>query len=207
MNRGRRAEKIFEARADYLSFIDLLEELNDIFNIKVAAYCLMSNHYHLLLELDYPEALSSIMAGIGRSYVHYHHKAHKSVGHLWQGRFKAQAIEKDRYLLSCGRYIERNPVKAGIIDSPEDYPYSSAAYYVLGKEDGLTQEDPLFRPFGNQLSQRRERYKEFIRAFDQEEEEELFERLESPRGSREFVNRLVRKKGLYLPRKMGRPRK
>ena len=197
---------MFHNTEDYQRFIRILCRYAKGNKLRIYHWVLMSNHYHLLLELEEPEKLSSIMAGIGRTYVHYHHKTHESVGHLWQDRFKSQAIEKERYLLSCGRYIERNPVKAGIIDSPEDYPYGSAAYYVLGKEDGLTQEDPLFRPFGNQLSQRRERYKEFIRAFDQEEEE-LFERLESPRGSREFVNRLVRKKGLYLPRKMGRPRK
>jgi len=204
-NRGSARSAVFHNGEDYTQFTKILSRYAKERKLRIYHWVLMPNHYHVLLELDHPEALSSIMAGIDRSYVHYHHKAHSSVGHLWQGRFKSQAIEKDRYLLNCGRYIERNPVKAGMVDYAEDYPYSSAAYYVSGREDELTQEDPLFSSFGNQLNQRRERYREFIRAYDQEEEL-LFEGLEFPRGSKEFVNRLIRKKGLYLPRQTGRPK-
>ena len=110
------------------------------------------------------------------------------------------------YLLSCGRYIERNPVKAGMISFAEDYPYSSAAYYVFSKKDGLTVESPLFADiFGVQKEQRRDKYKEFLRAFSSEEEGR-FENLESPQGSGEFLKRLMRDKGLLLPKRRGRVR-
>ncbi|ODS31825.1 MAG: hypothetical protein SCARUB_03037 [Candidatus Scalindua rubra] len=174
--------------------------------LRIYHWVLMPNHYHLLLELDEPRKLSSIMAGIGRSYVHYHHKTYQSAGHLWQDRFKSQPVDKEMYLLACGRYIERNPVKAKIVRYAEDYAYSSAAYYVSGKDDALTQGNLLFDSFESQSSQRREEYKEFLRDFDQEEEE-LFVDLEYPQGSKEFVNRLIKKKGLFLPRRRGRPSK
>ena len=166
----------------------------------------MPNHYHLLLEIGLPEKISSIMSGLARSYVYYHHKKYQTSGHLWQGRFKSQPIQKEMYLLSCGRYIERNPVKAGIINFAEDYPYSSAAYYVFSKKDGLTVESPLFADiFGAQKEQRRDKYKEFLRAFSSEEEG-WFENLESPQGSGEFLKRLTRDKGLLLPKRRGRVR-
>jgi putative transposase len=204
-NRGSAKRDIFHNREDYQRFIEILSRYARDHELHVYHWALMPNHYHLLVELNCPERLSSIMAGIGRSYVHYHHRVHESVGHLWQGRFKSQPIEKGRYLLSCGRYIERNPVKASIVNFAEDYFYSSAAYYVFGRPDGLTQEDPLFRSFGELPDQRREGYTEFMRDFSREEDL-LFENLEFPRGSDEFLCRLIRKRGLYLPRRTGRPR-
>jgi len=203
-NRGNAKREIFHTRQDYQRFISTLSSYSDDNGFSIYHWVLMPNHYHLLLELDEPERLSSIMAGIDRSYVHYHHRTYESAGHLWQDRFKSQAIQKEKYLLSCARYIERNPVKANIVTYPEDYPYSSAAHYVFGKEDRLTDEDPLFQSFGSQLNERREVYKEFISTPCQEEQV-LFDSLESPRGSKQFMNRLIRKRGLFLPRRMGRP--
>ncbi len=113
---------------------------------------------------------------------------------------------KEHYLLSCGRYIERNPVKAKMIDFAEDYPYSSAAFYVYGKQDGLTKEDPALETFGKEPIQQRQSYKEFLEAFDSDDDES-FEKLEKPQGSQEFLKRLIREKGLFLPRRRGRARK
>ena len=146
------------------------------------------------------------MAGFARAYVYYYHHKYQSSGHLWQGRFKTQPIEKEHYLLSCGRYIERNPVKAKMIDFAEDYPYSSAAFYVYGKQDGLTKEDPALETFGKEPIQQRQSYKEFLEAFDSDDDES-FEKLEKPQGSQEFLKRLIREKGLFLPRRRGRARK
>jgi len=150
------------------------------------------------------------MAGLARSYVYYYHKEHNSAGHLWQGRFKSQPVQKELYLLSCGRYIERNPVKAGLVVQPENYSYSSAKFYIEGKDDGITTEDPLFSTFGNSAQERRKTYKEILERFDSEqdkEDEKAFESLMSAYGSAEFIKRLVIEKGLYLPNRAGRPRK
>ncbi len=204
--RGNDRKEIFLDAEDYHYFINLLIDYSKKHSFCVYHWVLMPNHYHLLLEIGLPEKISSIMSGLARSYVYHHHKKYQTSGHLWQGRFKSQPIQKEMYMLSCGRYIERNPVKAGIITLAEDYPYSSAAYYVFGKKDGLTVESPLFADiFGVQKEQRRNKYKEFLRAFNPQEEE-WFENLESPQGSEEFIKRLTRDRGLLLPKRRGRVR-
>lgn len=206
-NRGNERREIFHDIEDYRYFIDLLSRYSKEHKFSIYHWVIMSNHYHLLLEIEKPERLSSIMSGLARSYVYHLQKRYQFSGHLWQSRFKSQPIQKEMYLLSCGRYIERNPVKANIIDFAEDYPYSSAAYYVFGKEDRLTIEDPLFADiFGVQLEQRRAKYKEFLRDFDVKEEG-LFENLEFPQGSKGFLKRLIKEKGLFLPRRQGRAMK
>ena len=101
-------------------------------------------HYHILVELEQPEIISSVMSGIARAYSCYHHRAHKTAGYLWQGRFKSQPIEQELYLSACGRYIERNPVKVSIVSNAWEYDYSSAKFYVLGQTDSLTTQNPFF---------------------------------------------------------------
>jgi putative transposase len=93
--------------------------------------------FHLLLQLPRPQQLSRLMAGLLRAYVHYYHGRYDFVGHLFQGRFKSPAIEADSYLLSCGRYIERNPVEAGLVTEPWLYRWSICRAYALGEEDAL----------------------------------------------------------------------
>ena len=165
----------------------------------------MPNHYHLIMEFGNPKEISSVMAGVGRAYVHYYHRKYQSAGHLFQGRFKSQPIEKESYLLACGRYIERNAVVAGLSSTAQNYAFSSAAFYVNGMDDLLTKEDPLFSSFGEALSERREKYSEFLRSFNQQEES-LFDALEYPCGSMEFQSRLMKERGIFLPRN-GRPKR
>ena len=112
--------------------------------------------YHFVIELQEPEQISKVMAGLGRAYTHYFHKRYETVGYLWQGRFKMQAIQKEKYLLACGRYIERNPVRAKMVKFAEEYSFSSAQYYCLAKKDGLTTEDPELKNFGADKRKRRE---------------------------------------------------
>lgn len=201
-NRGNFRLEIFHDSEDYQYFVKLLSNYSKEHNFSLYHWVLMPNHYHLLLEIEEPEKLSSVMSGLARAYVYYHHKKYQLSGHLWQGRFKSQAVEKDLYLLACGRYIERNPVQAKMAEAAEDYPYSSAGYYVFGKDDGLTKKNPLFADsFGS-----RDKYREFLMAFAPEEERP-FESLEFPQGSKEFLKRLVKDKGLFLPRRRGRIRK
>ena len=205
-NRANGRNEIFHDPADYQYFLNLLSNYSKNRDFNIYHWVLMPNHYHILLEIDEPERLSSIMAGIARSYVYYYHFKYKSAGHLWQGRFKSQPIEKELYLLSCGRYIERNPVKANMVNFAEEYPYSSARFYIFGKQDNITAEDPLVESFGIQIDERRKAYKEFLETFDSEEDQ-IFKNLESPQGSKEFLKRLIKEKGLFLPRRQGRVRK
>ena len=164
----------------------------------------MGNHYHLLLEIPQPEQISKLMAGLGRAYSHYYHKTYQTSGYLWQGRFKMQPIEKERYLIACGRYIERNPVRARLVSEPADYPYSSARFYCLGEDDKLTDEDYFYETLGKDSLERQDGYRRFLEQFDVEEEQS-FSQLEAPQGSRGFIRRLIRINGRYLPRRRGRP--
>ncbi len=206
MNRGNYRAEIFHGEKDYLYFLKILQDYSRENSIFVYHWALMPTHYHLLLEINEPPKLSKIMAGIARSYVHYHHRTYESAGHLWQGRFKSQPIQKERYLLSCGRYIERNPVKAGLAQHPEDYPYSSARYYIHHEQDNLTTKDPLIETFGRDAEEQTKGYKTFLGNFDTQEENQ-FERFEFPLGSPEFRHKLLREKGLFVPkRRIGRPK-
>jgi len=184
-NRGHNRNEIFHTEDDYRHFIELLARYSAGRSMLIYHWALMPNHYHLAVEFAMPERMSSIMAGIARSWVHYHHRVYKTAGAIWQGRFKSQPIEKELYLNACGRYIERNPVKAGIVRTAREYPYSSAPYYILGNDDRLTVQSPLFGGFGTTTESRRQRYEEFLFSFNPDEDT-LFDNLEYPRGSIEF---------------------
>jgi putative transposase len=164
----------------------------------------MLTHFHLLLEMEDPNGISHFMAGLNRAYTYYHHKAHGTSGFLWQGRFGLQPIQKETYLIACGRYIERNPVRANIVPTAHEYPFSSAAFYCEGAQDGITDEDPTFVRFGPDTVQRRTRYIRFLREFN-EEEERLFRNNPLAAGDDNFKRRLKLINGRYLPNGRGKP--
>jgi len=206
INRGNRRDDIFHYPEDYKYFIRLLSDYSDKFETSIYHWVIMPNHYHILLEIEDPEKLSKMMAGLARSYVHYYQKNYKLGGHIWRGRFKSQPIEKEKYLLRCGRYIERNPVKAKMVGLAEDYEYSSAKFYVYGMPDNLTKDDPCFESFGDAITERRKNYADFLKVFD-EEEESLFKNDESPIGSTQFKAKLIYTKSRFMPRRKGKARK
>lgn len=197
---------IFKEREDFYFFMELLRRYLGKFGLKLYHWVIMPNHYHLLLELLQPQELSKVMAGLSKAYSCYHHNKYFASGFLWQGRFKMQPIQKERYLLSCARYIERNPVSVCMVNKASDYPYSSARFYCLGEDDRITTEDPAFKEFGVDLSIRRSAYERFLFDFDSEEEQ-IFDGLEKPVGNSEFISRLIRENGRLIPRRRGRPRK
>lgn len=201
-SRGNLRLEIFHSQQDYCHYLKLISEYSHSFGVKIYHWVLMLNHYHLLLELEAPESLSVMMAGLSRAYTHYYHATYHTAGYLWQGRFKSRPVEKELYLIACGRYIERNPVRAGIVLDAYEYPYSSAQFYCTGKPDGITTEDPAFCEFGEDVITRQNSYSEFLRKFDSEEERS-FENFEYPLGSREFVQRLLKINGRYMPRRRG----
>ncbi|MDV6345119.1 transposase [Nitrosomonas sp. Is37] len=124
MSRGNGGEAIFAEDEDRQQFLDLLAELITRYQAICYAYCLMDNHYHLLLET--PKAnLSQIMRGLNGRYTRFFNKTRQRMGHVFQGRYKAIIVQKDNYLLELSRYIIFNPVRAGIIDVPENYSWSS----------------------------------------------------------------------------------
>jgi putative transposase len=204
INRGHARSVLYHDKEDFERFVRILAAYAKNFEMKVYHWVLMPNHFHLLAELLQPKDISRIMAGVSRSYVHYYHRKYDSVGHLFQGRFKSQPIAKEDYMLACARYIERNPVKSALSVSAEAYPYSSAAFYCLGQSDLLTETDPCYDSFGQDIKQRREGYQKYLQEFNIDEELS-FGNFEAPMGSEEFKRRLIKERGIFIPRN-GRPR-
>ena len=131
-SRGNDRNRIFFNKTDYTKFKSYLEEGLNKFGYRLHAYVLMTNHYHLLLET--PNAnLSKIMHYLNSSYTTYINRKRDRSGHLFQGRFKAILIQKDDYLLELSRYIHLNPVKAGMVEKPQDYVHSSYNSYTDAK--------------------------------------------------------------------------
>jgi len=120
MNRGRRGDEIFCEDKDYVAFIDLLKEIVEDYNVKIAAYCLMSSHHHLLVQT--PDAnISRSMRHLNGVYTQRYNRLHHCDGQLFRGRFKAILVEADSYLLELLRYIHRNPLEAGLVDNLQKY--------------------------------------------------------------------------------------
>ena len=206
LNRGNRRLEIFHEEEDYLYFKGIILRYVTNNGLAIYHYCIMFNHYHLEVELMDPERISSIMAGINRAYTHYYHKKYKTSGYLWQGRFKSKPIQKNSYLLSCGRYIESNPVRAKMVKKAQDYPYSSARYYVLGSSDEIITEDPLYEEFGLTAEEKRYNYDKFLSGFkeDKKEVSKEFSDFTEPLGNKDFKKKLCKKEGRWYPRRQGR---
>ena len=202
-SRSNAGKVIFQESNDFKHFKGLLCEYSKRFDAKIYHWVIMPTHYHLVFEFEYPEIISKFMAGLHRAYSHYYHQQYNVMGFLWQGRFKLQPIQKDLYLKNCGRYVERNPVRAGIVAGVCEYAYSSARFYCLGQEDSITQISPDFEDFGQSIVQRQAAYKEFLRAFNIQEET-YFSNIENPCGDQDFVRKLVRTGRHYFPRRQGR---
>jgi len=124
VNRGVEKRNIFLVNEDYEQFLKLLCQVSEQFEVTLHSYCLMSNHYHLLIE-THQENLSKVMRAVNAQYAAYFNKKYKRVGHLWQGRFKSWFVTDEAYLYTLIKYIEFNPLKAKIVKKLSDHPYSS----------------------------------------------------------------------------------
>lgn len=125
INRGNARAEVFRKAEDYAAFRDLLAEAVDRVRMRVLAYCLMPNHFHLALWPRGASDLSRFMQWLLTAQVRRYHRHYQSSGHVWQGRFKAFPIQQDEHLLTVLRYIERNPLRAGLVARAEDWPWSS----------------------------------------------------------------------------------
>ena len=124
MLRGINGQQIFADSEDYEKFLEILKDCKAISEFEIFAYCLMSNHIHLLLK-EVKEPIDQIMKRIATRFVYWYNIMYQRVGHLFQDRFKSEPVENDEYFLTVIRYIHQNPVKAGICKKPQDYTFSS----------------------------------------------------------------------------------
>ena len=161
MNRGRRGEEIFEGKKDYESFIELLKDLVEDYNVNIAAYCLMSNHYHLLIQT--PEGnISRTMRHLNGVYTQRYNRLHHCDGQLFRGRYKCILIDADSYLLELVRYIHRNPLEAGIVKDLSEYTWSSHTGYLSGlKKWDWLHKNYILSLFAKNKAESIRRYKQF----------------------------------------------
>ncbi len=164
MTRGNNGQPVFREASDCQRYLDFLLIYVREHELSVFHYALMPNHVHLVLQTRRAERLSHAMHGLNLSYALFFRKRYRYSGHLWQGRFKSLAIEKESYLLECGRYVELNPVRAGIVKHPKEYLWSSYRVYAEGLQHPLVTYHPLYEAMGASPAERQQHYQEFIQA-------------------------------------------
>ncbi len=143
-SRGNERKNIFFSKNDYTKFLHYLKEARNKYNVVLHCYVLMRNHYHLIIET--PDGnLSRAMHLINSSYTTYINTKRKRCGHLFQGRYKSILVDTDNYLLELSRYIHLNPVRAGMVQKPEDYQYSSYPSYIKKRKDNLLSKELISR--------------------------------------------------------------
>jgi len=132
-SRGNERKDIFKSLRDMEKFLSYLESATKRYGAVIHAYCLMDTHYHLFIETPLGN-LSKIIHHINGAYTNYYNKKRERTGHLFQGRYKAILVEADEYAKELSRYIHLNPVRAGMVDNPEEYIWSSYRYYISNEK-------------------------------------------------------------------------
>ena len=153
---------VFFDDLDYLEYLRCLKQAADSYGCAVHAYVLMTNHVHLLLTPERADSLSCLFQGLGRHYVRYVNVTYHRQGGLWEGRYKSNVIESQAYLLSCMRYIELNPVRAGLVEHPAQYRWSSYASNALAVSNAVLTEHPEYVALGRLAEDRQSVYRELF---------------------------------------------
>lgn len=205
IQRGNDRQPVFREDADYARYRGWLREVAATHGLALHAYVLMPNHVHLLVTPPTDAALSKAMQSLGRRYVRWFNDKYRRTGTLWEGRFRSTVIDADRYLLACSRYIELNPVRAGIVDAPQLYRWSSYAHHAGVLVDPLVTDHPLVWALGNTPFERQLAYR---RLFEVDLAPELVQSIRSATNRGRALG--VSSDGgntLTQPRPRGRPRK
>lgn len=211
IQRGNNRQACFFADDDYRFYLGWLAEYAGKIGCRVHAYVLMTNHVHLLVSADRAESPGALMKALGQRYVQYVNRAYRRSGTLWEGRFRSCLIQEENYLLACQRYIELNPVRAGMVGHPGEYRWSSYRANGQGEDDALVRPHILYEGLGRDVAGRQAAYRELFR---QELERGLMDEIRratngnfvlgNERFSAEVAATLGRR---ALPGKSGRPRK
>lgn len=158
IQRGHNKAQTFFSAKDYELYLGLLEEHASANGCLVHAFVLMTNHVHLLLTPGCKDSISGLMATINQRFVQSVNRRLSRCGSSWQGRFKSSLVDTDSYFLTCQRYIELNPVRARIVPSPQDYPWSSFRHHALDETLGFLTDHEVFLSLGKTGAERRETY-------------------------------------------------
>jgi len=161
--RGHNRQATFFADEDYQAYLHSLREGALRYACEIHAYVLMTNHVHLLVTPENEDGLAKLMRYLGSRYVQYVNFVYRRSGTLWEGRFKSSMVDAESYLLRCYRYIELNPVRANMVERPEDYRWSSYGAHALGNRDALIQDHHLYTALGRTGAERQEAYRTLFR--------------------------------------------
>lgn len=162
VQRGNNRGPCFFDDAHRSFYLRLMRDSARAAGVSVHAYALMTNHVHVLATPHRPGAISALMQAVGRRYVQWLNKLRNRTGTLFEGRFRSSLVQSERYLLSCYRYIDLNPVRAGLVADAAHYRWSSYRCNALGEADDLVAPHPLFRELGETAEQRQDRYRAFV---------------------------------------------
>ncbi|WP_425479660.1 transposase [Pseudoxanthomonas wuyuanensis] len=211
VQRGNDRQACFFREVDYVRYLQDLREAAIRFECRVHAYVLMTNHVHLLVTPHGAGAVSRMMQALGRRYVRYINDSVGRTGTLWEGRYKASLVEDQHYLMTCYRYIELNPVRAGMVAEPADYRWSSYRANGLGQHDPLVNPHECYLRIADHASERCALYRELVSQTISDDDLEAIRRyaqrqraLGSDKFQAQIEQQLKRRAGLGRP---GRPAK
>ena len=212
VQRGHDRKPVFDGDADYRYYLDNLREQKGLLDIKIYAFCLMTNHVHIVLQPDSePGSVSKLMRVLAARQTRRINKARKRSGTLWEGRFKASLIDTDSYLLACCRYVDLNPIRARLVDAPECYQWSSFRSRTGLQPISWLDFDTAYQSLGNSPKSRASRYSRFVAEGIGESEMDLIRqavRRNQLTGSKHFVDAIVEKTHRRIStRGQGRPAK
>ena len=163
VQRGHNRQVVFAAPRDYVRYLDTLAEFKVMYGVKVYAYCLMTNHVHLLLAPDEDIAgVGRLMKRLAGRQTRYHNGLAGRTGTLWESRYKSSPVDSDDYLLASVRYIELNPVRARMVATPEAYRWSSCRHHLDDEVCAWLNDDPCYLALAADRVQRREQYRRFL---------------------------------------------
>jgi len=194
ITRGNQKQKIFKDPGDYRKFLDILTSYKQRYHFHLYAYILMSNHVHLLIETkDIP--LSKILQGVNQRYTMHHNRRYKTVGHLFQGRYKAILCDRDRYLLALVKYIHYNPIRARVIEQLDKYPWSSyPAYIAKGLKSDAVDTDQVLRMFSENKGRAHRQFEAFMNDGATVKKEDIYATIDQRLlGDECFVDKVVNK--------------
>jgi putative transposase len=164
IQRGNNREPVFAHEGDYRFFLRCLAKACREHGLLVHAYVLMTNHIHLLAMPLHEASLPKALQSVGRRYVQYFNFTYQRTGTLWEGRYRASVVDSERYLLTCMRYIELNPVRAKLVADPAEYVWSSHCANARGAPDALVSRHELYERLGRSEAERQRNYRELFRA-------------------------------------------
>lgn len=164
IQRGNNRQVCFAGDEDFAAYAHWLKEYADAFGVHIHAWVFMTNHVHLLCTASDDSGISLMMQSLGRQYVRYFNQRYKRSGTLWEGRFKSCLVQKEHYVMAVYRYIELNPVRAGMVRSPSEYVWSSYAINALGKQSALCQPHPCYLELADSEAERQQAYRDLFKA-------------------------------------------